>query len=200
MGHAKKHIVKTLGIGFVILLPIALTFGLFYFVFQKIDKWLHYVQDLPYVPDVAGVGVAAVLVIAYLTGLFARNVLGKKVVHIAQQLMLRSPIFKLLYSPAKQMAESFNIDDQGWWKVVTIEYPRKGVWALGFETGKIRKDGTLCSIVLVPTPPTCQPGPAVLVPVEEVQEADWSVVDLLTFTACMCRGGREAINSIKKSP
>ena len=195
--YIKEHFAKTFGVGLVVLIPIGIAAWVSRFAFNALDNLLSPIQRLPYIPDFPGVGIGIAIVIIFIVGIVGRNVIGKRAIRIGQQLLLRFPIFKLIYAPAKQMIESFRMDSG--FKVVAVELPRKGVLSMGVEARKIVVDGKRYSVILLPTPPTLQPGPPILVPSKEVNETDWPIDDFAKCIALMGRIGREKIE-YKKSP
>jgi uncharacterized membrane protein len=90
-----------------------------------------------------------------LVGVLASNVLGKRLVHGAEQYLLRVPVFRTIYSPVKQLLEAFSPDNEGGFKRVVIVQDPCGAFLLGFLTKEFQMDlgsgPTPFIVVYVPT-------------------------------------------------
>ncbi|MBI5386941.1 MAG: DUF502 domain-containing protein [Verrucomicrobia bacterium] len=129
--------------------------------------------------------VVAILLVG-LVGRLARDYFGKKLIRLVDLALMRVPLLNKIYSALKQINEAFTSNRAATFKqVVLVEFPRPGLYSLGFITGtqngevhaKTRK--TLLS-VFVPTPPLTS-GSIVLVPEAEVVKLDMSVADGIKF-------------------
>jgi uncharacterized membrane protein len=131
-----------------------------------------------YIP---GLGVILSLVLLLLTGALVRNLFGRQIVAGAENLVRRIPVVGPVYSGAKAFSETV-LTDQGksFKQVVMVEFPRKGVYSIGFITAddleeaqaKTAQDVTC---VFVPTTPNPTTGFIILVPRDEVVHMDMSV-------------------------
>jgi uncharacterized membrane protein len=122
-------------------------------------------------------------------GAFLASVLGRSIWRGVERLMLNTPILKQIYPYVKQITDFFFKEEETKKmisKVVAFEYPRKGMWSVGYVTGDgLRKisQGRQKEFVtiLVPTAPTPLSGFVVMVPKEETIELDMSIEDALRF-------------------
>lgn len=133
------------------------------------------------VPSIPGLGLVVALVFLILVGMLATNFLGKFFVRIGESILDRLPIVRSLYGATKQIFETvFANQSEAFREVVMIEYPRKGMWVLGFLTGTAKgeiqekTDETVVNI-FVPTTPNPTSGFLLFVPKEEVIRLKMSI-------------------------
>jgi uncharacterized membrane protein len=131
--------------------------------------------------NIPGLGVVLVLVIVLLTGMIVANILGRKLVGLWDAILSRIPLVRTIHSAVKQVMETIlNSGSKSFRKVMLIEYPRKGVWTLAFQTGEVAgeirdKAGVPVVTVFVPTTPNPTSGFVIIVPKEELIELDMPV-------------------------
>lgn len=140
---------------------------------------------------IPGLGVLLSFIVVILTGLFAANLFGRKLVKLWEQFLSHVPLVRSVYSGAKQLAETmFSAEGQSFRKVLLVEFPRRGLWTLGFLTGRDqgeaqKKTGRNVINVYIPTTPNPTGGYFVMVPKEDVLELDMSVDDGLKMLMSM---------------
>ena len=150
---------------------------------------------LEHFPRFVGVsiGILAALVIVYLIGVLLRSYVGARIVRAVDRFFEAFPVIKAIYPYARRVAD-FLFGAQrgaGFRRVVVIQYPRKGVYTVGFLTGEGLKDIEESAerdlvTVFIPTSPTPLTGFVVVVPRDEVTEIDMSVEEAFRF--CMTAG------------
>ena len=122
--------------GAVVLIPIAITVYLTLFLIRIsakiIPKEINPNHYLPF--DIPGLEILIALVIITIIGWLSLSFLGKKIIDIFNNFLKRIPILRTIYSAIGQMTESLTKSDNNQKSVVLIEYPKKGVWAVGFAT------------------------------------------------------------------
>ena len=135
--------------------------------------------------EIPGIGVVVAIIVVLLTGLITANYFGKRIVESWDSFLDRIPLVRSIYSPLKKFSE-FVLSDQtqSFSKVLLIEYPRKGIYSLCFQTSKElgevqNQSGEEMVCVYIPTTPNPTSGYIVLVPQNEVQELKMSVEDAL---------------------
>ncbi len=176
--------------GLLVTLPLVFTVFLLHFLFVSLDNLLGpgvaiLLNKVGYNIDPAfrlpGLGIVALVLLVLLVGIFARNILGEKIVSLYESILVRIPFAKSIYVGAKQIVETFgkSMGDK-FNKVVMIEYPRKGIYALAFTTSKssgevVRKTGKEMTNVFLPTTPNPTSGFFLLIPNEEIIDLDMSV-------------------------
>lgn len=133
--------------------------------------------------SIPGFEILLALVIIFTTGLIAANFIGKSLVDWWESFLDKIPLVRNIYSPLKKFSELILSDQtQSFSKVLLIEYPRKGLYSLCFQTSKNlgeieKKSGRDVVCVFVPTTPNPTSGLILMVPQEDVIELDMSVED-----------------------
>jgi uncharacterized membrane protein len=116
-------------------------------------------------------------------GVLARYYIGKRMIALADGLMLRVPVLNKIYGTIRQVDEAFTSGKKSSFKtVVLVEYPREGIFSVGFITSEQesevqKKTGANCVCVFIPTTPIPTGGFLIIVPVEQVIKLDMSVAD-----------------------
>ena len=161
--------------GIVVLIPIGITLYLTLFIIRisskVIPKEINPNNYLPF--DIPGVEILIALIIITFIGWLSLSFLGKKFFELFNNVLKKIPILRTIYSAIGQMTESFTKTDNKQKSVVLLEYPRKGVWAVGFATKeneglikeKIQED---LINVFVPTTPNPTSGFLLLVPKKDL--------------------------------
>ena len=161
--------------GVVVLIPIGITLYLTLFIIRisskVIPKEINPNNYLPF--DIPGVEILIALLIITFIGWLSLSFLGKKFFELFNNILKKIPILRTIYSAIGQMTESFTKTDNKQKSVVLLEYPRKGVWAVGFATKeneglikeKIKED---LINVFVPTTPNPTSGFLLLIPKKDL--------------------------------
>ena len=130
---------------------------------------------------IPGLGIVFAFLVLLLTGLLVTNLIGRSLVAYWEDLMQRIPLVRSVYGGVRSFTETV-LSNQGnsFRKVVIVEYPRKGMWSIGFITAEeVReisaKTGETQVCVYVPTTPNPTSGLIVLVPRREIIELEMSV-------------------------
>lgn len=129
--------------------------------------------------------VLAMLLVLLATGILVTNLFGRKLVAAWESLLGRIPLVRSIYQSAKQVAETvLSSSGKSFRKVLLIEYPRKGLWTLAFQTGNSAgevqaKTGAKMLTVFIPTTPNPTSGFIIMVPETDVVELEMSVDDAL---------------------
>ena len=134
---------------------------------------------------IPGFEIIMAIIILFSTGLVAANYLGKTLVETWEKFLDKIPLVRSIYTPLKKFAELILSDQtQSFSKVLLIQYPRKGLYSLCFQTSKDvgeiqEKSGEDVVCVFIPTTPNPTSGYIILIPKNEVIELDMSVEDAL---------------------
>jgi len=161
--------------GIVVLIPIGITLYLTLFLIRIsgkiIPKEINPNNYLPF--DIPGIEIIIALAVITLIGWLSLSFLGKKIFEFVNNILKKIPILRTIYSAIGQMTESFTKSDNNQKSVVLLEYPRKGVWAVGFATKEnkgIIKDKVKDDIVNVflPTTPNPTSGFLLMVPKKDL--------------------------------
>ncbi|NBB71974.1 MAG: DUF502 domain-containing protein [Alphaproteobacteria bacterium] len=175
--------------GVIVAAPIGITFFIVWQVVQVVDDNVGKLLPDRYNPEtylpfsVPGIGVLLMVVLITLIGMFAAGFVGRAIMRTSERLLNRMPVIRSIYGTLKQIFETvFSHSSQSFREVVLIEYPRRGIWAIGFLTGTTRGEiqervePKLLNIFL-PTTPNPTSGFLLFVPKEDVLHLDMSVED-----------------------
>ena len=161
--------------GIVVLIPIGITLYLTLFIIRIsgriIPKEINPNNYLPF--DIPGVEIIIALFIITFIGWLSLSFLGKKFFEMFNNILKKIPILRTIYSAIGQMTETFTKSDNNQKSVVLLEYPRKGIWVVGFATkeneGLIKsKIGEDIINVFVPTTPNPTSGFLLMVPKKDL--------------------------------
>jgi len=122
--------------GIVALIPIGITLYLTLFIIKLSTKLIpKEINPNHYLPfDIPGLEIFIALILITLIGWISLSFLGKKFFELFNNILKKIPILRTIYSAIGQMTESFAKNEKNKSSVVLLEYPRKGVWAVGFAT------------------------------------------------------------------
>lgn len=191
-----KLIRRYLVAGLLVWVPLGITLLVVRLLVRWLDGTLLLIPEA-YRPEnllgfpIPGLGVVVSILIVFVTGVFVANLFGRSLISIWERLLARIPLVRSIYSGAKQLAETlFSEAGQSFRKVLLVEFPRKGLWTLAFQTGTEmgeaqRKTGRDVINVYVPTTPNPTGGYFVMVPREDVVELEMSVDDGLKMLMSM---------------
>ena len=177
--------------GIVVIAPVFLTVWLIWSIIGWVDGFV-----LPLVParfnpeqyigiNLRGVGVIIFLLFTIFVGWVAKGLIGRSLIRFAESLVERMPVVRSIYSGVKQIAETiFAQSERNFEKACLIQYPRKGIWAIGFISTEARGEvadraetmGRLIS-VFVPTTPNPTSGFLLFFPQEDVIELEMTIED-----------------------
>ena len=161
--------------GIVVLIPIGFTLYLTKFIIgissNIIPQNINPNNYLPYA--IPGIEILISIIFITLVGGLSLSFLGKRVLKFIDDLFKKIPFLRTIYSAILQMTESFSSKDNNKKSVVLVEYPRKGVWAVGFatkeNTGEMaEKTNKKLINVFVPTTPNPTSGFLLMFPIEDV--------------------------------
>jgi uncharacterized membrane protein len=125
--------------GVLVVVPLIVTYVVLRFLFQAVDGILSPLITKLLGHDIPGLGIVATILIIFLVGFLTRNVFGAAIVRYGEHLLSKTPIIRIFYSAAKQLIEAVTVPNIKTFKeVVMIEYPRKGLYAIGFATTRIK--------------------------------------------------------------
>jgi len=168
--------------GIVVIAPAAITVWILWNLFAVIDRSAKALLGQA-VADVPGVGFVIFFAVIILVGIFATNIIGKRMISFGERIMTRIPLANRIYKAVQQISTAFLGSNRSiFQKVVLIEYPRKGIYSLGFMTaegeGEVqRKTARDVACVFVPTTPNPTSGMLVFVPNEQLIHLDMTSED-----------------------
>lgn len=138
MERIKGVIKKTFFAGLVVVVPIVITILAIFWLFRFVDGFLSPVFYEILGREIPGLGFLTTIVIIFLVGLVATNVLGSRFLKFIQDVLMRLPVVKNIYPTIRQLVEALSpASSSSFKKVVLVEYPQKGVFSLGFLTNEV---------------------------------------------------------------
>lgn len=185
-----KRLQRYLVAGILVWVPLAVTFALVYLAVDITDNTLLLIPE-QYRPDsllgfhIPGLGVILALIVLLVTGVLAANFVGRALVSGWESLLERIPFVRAVYSAAKKFSEIvFSDSSESFKKVLLIEYPRKGLYSLAFQTatdlGEVQaRTGEDVVCCFVPTTPNPTSGLIIIVPKKDVTELDMEIDEAL---------------------
>lgn len=187
-----KSIRSYLLAGLVVWLPILVTIVILRFIVDLLDQTMALLPTT-YRPEaligfhVPGLGVLLSLILLVVTGIIATNFLGQRLVSWSESILERIPLVRSIYNAAKQVIHAiFGTNSQAFRKVLLVEYPRKGMWSLAFQTGVSSTAITSHTAsdmvsIFIPTTPNPTSGFLMLVPRSDVIELTMTIDEALKF-------------------
>lgn len=176
--------------GLLVWLPIWVTLLVLKFLADLFDKLFAFLPSA-YRPDhvlgvhIPGLGILFALIIVTVTGMMLTNFLGHRLVEIWEKLISKIPLVSTIHHAVKQVAGSFlNASEESFRHVLLVEYPRKDMWSIAFQTSTgfhLAKDAVEDELVTVfiPTTPNPTSGFLLLVPKKDTYQLDMSVDEAL---------------------
>ena len=198
-GNLKKSFVT----GLFVIVPLVVSVALLYWFFEKVDGLFSPVIDgivrvtLPGMNHIPGTGILSGIVIILLVGIFARNVVGKRLLDALDRLIQRIPGYRTVYSTIKQLTNAFSPENTRSFKeVLLVEYPREGSFALGFRTMTVEEGDRRLAVVYVPTN-NLYLGEVLFLPEEKVVRLEMTVEQAVRI---LMSGGTAASRELRRVP
>ncbi len=182
--------------GILITIPVAFTLFILNFLLDILDglvvPWfiktlIEIGTPLPENFHLPGLGLILIVLLIFVVGVLTKSFLGAKLVQLGEMIVDRIPIVRSIYTGAKQVVTTIaHADTKAFRKVVMVEFPRKGIYSVGFITGTT--EGEVQELteeklvnVFVPTTPNPTSGFLVFVPNEDIIELTMTVEDGIKF-------------------
>jgi len=172
--------------GLLVIMPLAVTYVVLRWLFNTLDNMLQPVL-FPFFGHIPGLGVLTGVAIILVAGAVASRAIGRRLIGAFERLMLRVPVARKIYGTAKQFSDRMlQAEEDGtrgaFKRVVLVEWPRKGLYAVGFVTGG-SGEGTPAELlhIFVPGSPNPTGGFTVITTPEEVQPLNLTVEEALQF-------------------
>ncbi|MFH0768502.1 MAG: DUF502 domain-containing protein [Chloroflexota bacterium] len=179
-GRLAKNLRTKFTVGLIAILPLTATILILVWLFNTIDNILQPLITYILGHPITGAGFGLTVILIYLAGVIASNVIGKRLIRYAESVLPFMPVVKQLYGGIKQILESFSTYDKTGLLVVLVEFPRKGMKAIGFITNEsYDKSGKKLLSVFIPNVPNPTTGFLQIMGEEEVIRTDISVDDAL---------------------
>jgi len=176
--------------GLVIVIPVVITVYIFYYIFTWINSIIEGIASeflYRYLPEIPGLTIIISLAIILAIGIFASVSVGKSALEYIDKWMSKIPLVSEIYFTIKQASETILIQKEGFERAVLVEYPRKGVFALGFVTGdgesyreiKESADDNKLINIFIPTSPNPTSGYLVFIKKSEVRNVNLSIQEAI---------------------
>ncbi len=193
-----KHHIRTYFLtGLLVVIPVGLTFNILQIAISWADSKLALlppsIHPNTYLPfPVPGLGLMITLIGIRFIGVVTTNVIGRWFVGLGEKIVNKIPFFRSIYLLAKQVLETiFNQDKESFKKVIMVEYPRRGLYSIGFVTGiasgeiQAKTSGKVLNI-FIPTSPNPTSGYLIMIPEEDTVTLD---IDVETAFKLILSGG-----------
>ena len=169
-----RHLGNTFLVGILTSIPLVATYFVLRFLFVSLDGIFQPVVKFFLGRSLPGVGLVALIILVYLLGLIAANVIGRTLIRWFDAGMSRAPVIKYIYSAAKQVVDSLRrLQGVPFKKVVIVEFPKTGMYSLAFITGKaVDFKGQRRIPVFIPHTPNPMTGFLVLLSEEQIIDTD----------------------------
>ncbi len=166
--------------GLLTILPIAITLGLLNLIFKGLVSWLaplkvfepEFLHRIPYAE------ILIAIAIIFFTGFLINLFFLKWILHAVEQLLFKIPLIRPLYSGIKQLVHAFSPqDDESFKQVVAVEFPREGLYCIGFLTSELPailapRPGKKYYNVFIPTTPNPTTGYYIIVSADDISHID----------------------------
>lgn len=174
LNHLKTYVIR----GFWAVIPLALSIFVLRLIYVSIDQRVMNAIASFLGFRLPGLGLLLLVLVLYLLGLIASNMLGRHILNWIERLMDRIPFIRTTYRVGRQLATTFTVPEREVFKrAILVEYLKPGMWTVGFVTGSLRDldQGGNFLKVYIPTPPNPTSGTMVLVRESETRDPGWTV-------------------------
>ncbi len=171
------------GRGLVVIVPVVITIWVLQGLFNAVDQIISPVYDRILQQHIPGLGFVTMVALIFVVGVLSRNLFGIALFSFFERLISSIPLARTIYTAMKDLLAAFQSGKKGrsFRHVVLIEYPRTGMWAIGFVTNELTFEHSSSpkelSSVYIPNPPNPTSGMLVLVPQNEMRILKISVED-----------------------
>lgn len=178
--------------GLVVWLPILVTMMVLRFIIELLDQTLALIPR-SYQPEsllgihIPGLGVVLSLLLLFITGIIATNFFGQRLVAWGESILSRIPLVRSIYNAVKQVMNALlSTNSEAFRKVLLVEYPRKGLWTIAFQTGTVSAEITTHTreemvSLFIPTTPNPTSGFLIMAPKRDVVELNMSIDEALKY-------------------
>lgn len=187
MGPPKDSLRIIFGRGLVLIVPLVITIWVLNILFDTVDGIISPIFDHLLGRHIPGLGFVTMVVLIFVIGVLSRNLIGRAIFRYFERFMSTLPLARTIYSSTKDLINAFRPGGKGrsFRQVVLVEYPRLGMFTVGFVTNEVTvagepPSGAMVSIY-IPNPPNPTSGVLVLVPRDHVRVLDISVEDGLKY-------------------
>ena len=168
--------------GLITLLPLTLTIVIFHLTIKIVSGWLEPLQDLKpeFLKSIPYSEILLVLIAIFFVGVILRILVLRSIVHSTESIIAKIPLVRPVYTGIRQLVQAFGVQDKrSFKKVVLIEFPKEGIFSLGFLTSELSKQLSPNKeikhfTIFVPTTPNPTSGYFIIIPEKKIQVVDLS--------------------------
>ena len=184
--------------GLFVTIPLLISIIIIIFIYEKLTSWsIALFIHIPYVKGLADqlplfselikiISLILILFLIFIIGILARNTIGSKIITFAEWFLMKVPMFNIVYSTIKNIGDAIRNQQNGMFrKVVLFEFPRKGIYTVGFITNEDnlwevcdKVDKKLISVFL-PLTPNPTSGYFLLLPKTDLTYLEMSVAEAM---------------------
>ena len=171
------------GRGLVVIVPVVITIWVLNLLFNTVDGIIAPAFEVALGRHIPGLGFMAMLILILTVGFLSRNLIGRAMGTVVERIIYSIPLARTIYTTMKDLMQ-IGSKGKSFRQVVLIEYPRQGIWTVGFVTNElVLAGGDPAGVVSVyiPNPPNPTSGMLVLVPRAHARVLDMTVEDGLKF-------------------
>jgi len=175
------------GRGLVVIVPVVITFWVLHMLFTAIDGIASPIFDRVFERHIPGIGFITMIVVILVVGALSRNLIARTVFRSFEKLISTIPLARTIYTAMKDIINALQPGKKGrsFREVVLVEYPRPGLWTIGFVTNEVgvqhdQSSEKMISVYL-PNPPNPTSGFLILVPHREAKILNMTVEEGLKF-------------------
>jgi uncharacterized membrane protein len=177
--HIKKHVIR----GLFAIIPLALSYFAVKFLYTTIDQRVVRLVDRVLDFSFPGLGLLLVIVVLYILGVLASNVIGKQLFGVVERITNHIPLIRTTYKVGQQLGSTLSLPEKEVFKrAVLVEYLKAGTWTIGFVTGTVidrRHENEELLKVYVPMPPNPLSGTMVIVKESQTRDPGWTIDEAL---------------------
>lgn len=172
--------------GILVIVPLIITFMVLRFLFEGVDGLLSPIIAKLIHHHIPGLGLAATILLIFIAGILTANVVGSRLFKVWEIFFVKTPLIRTIYGSSKKLIEAVTTTGKHSFKhVVLVEFPRRGIYSLGFLTNELKtklenKEEELI-VVFIPSTPTPFSGWTLLFKPEEVIPLDIKVEEGIKF-------------------
>lgn len=172
--------------GILVIVPLIITILVLRFLFKGIDGLLSPFLTKLLGYNIPGLGVVATIILIFLAGFLTANVIGSRLFRIWEIFWIKTPLVRTIYGSSKRLVEALTTTEKDSFKqVVLVEFPRKGMFCLGFLTRTIeielKETEDELVAVFIPSTPTPFSGWTMLFPKEDIVPLDMTIEEGIKF-------------------
>ena len=181
-----QHFKQNFLTGFILLLPFIGTIYVLYLLIKFSNKLLKILIPVQGIPQIPGLGLLLALIIIYIIGYFSNKYFGKKVLDFWEKLLSQIPGIRGIYSGLKKFTKNISVIDRSkLLKVVAVEYPRKGIYAIGFitsyENTLLKNKNENLKTIFLPTSPNPTSGFIIIAKEEDLIPLDLTIDEAFSY-------------------